>query len=229
MSITRHQAVGAYRPWEPPAFDAAAEPAPSSADSSSVTPEGPAAAPPPPLEALPAVHLPTVAEVEQIHDQAHQEGYAAGYEEGTARGRLEALRLATLVENLEGALAQVDAEVAEELLALSIEIARLMVRRELAHKPEGIVDVVREALAQLPQSHALIHLHPEDTSLVREYLGEQLSHSGNRIVEDERVTPGGCRIEASGSQIDATLQTRWRRILQNLGCGEANWDVGPEE
>jgi flagellar assembly protein FliH len=228
MSITRHQAVGAYRPWEPPAFDAAAEAADPSA--AAPAPDAPAVTPPAQAEAPPAIHLPTVAELEYIHDQAHQEGYAAGYEEGTARGRLEALRLSTLAENLEQGLAQLDTAVAEELLALSIEIARLMVRRELAHKPEGIVDIVREALAQLPHGHALIHLHPDDASLVREYLGEQLAHGGNRIVDDDQVSSGGCRIEASGSQIDATLQTRWRRILQNLGCGEAeaDWDAGPE-
>ena len=220
MSLTRHQAVGAYRPWAPPAFDAPAAPVPAPA--APVPEEAPAT---PVVEALPALHLPTVAEVEHIHEQAHQEGYAAGYEEGTARGRLESLRLATLVETLEQALARLDAEVADELLALSVEIARLMVRRELAHKPEGILDVAREALGQLPHSHALIHLHPDDASLVRNYLGEQLGHAGHRIVEDGAIASGGCRIEAGGSQVDATLQTRWRRILHNLGREEADWDV----
>jgi flagellar assembly protein FliH len=173
------------------------------------------------------VKLPTVEEVERIHDTAHKEGYAAGYEEGTARGRLEALRLHTLVEGLEQALTRMDAEVAEELLALAIELARQMVRRELAARPEGIVDVVREALQQLPQNHALIHLHPSDATLVRDYLGEQLAHVGHRLVEDERVSPGGCRIEAAGSQVDATVHTRWRRIMENLGRRETDWDVEP--
>lgn len=226
MSITRHQAVGAYRPWAPPAFDTApAHPAPASPAPTPGAHATSGADTPPPREEAPALRLPTVAEVEQIHEQAHQEGYAAGYEEGTARGRMEALRLATLVENLEQALAHLDAEVADELLSLSVEIARLMVRRELAHKPEGIIDVVREALTQVPHSHALIHLHPDDAVLARNYLGEQFGHAGHRIVEDDSVASGGCRIEAGGSQIDATLQTRWRRILQNLGREESDWNV----
>jgi flagellar assembly protein FliH len=228
MSINRHQAVGAYRPWAPPAFDAPAPPDPAPAEPPAPPAAAAAAPPPEPMPApapAPAVKFPTVEEIEQIHDQAHKEGYAAGYEEGTARGRMEALRLHTLVEGLEQALVKIDAEVAEELLALSIEIARQMVRRTLAQQREGIVDLVREALGQLPQNHALLHLNPQDASLVREHLGEQLAHVGNRIIEDAQITLGGCRIEASGSQIDATVETRWRRILENLGRDETDWDV----
>lgn len=222
MAVTRHQAVGAYRPWDLPAFDAPVAPPPEAAPP---PPPPVAEAPPPPPEPQPAVKLPTVEDIERIHDAAHKEGYAAGYEEGTARGRLEAARLHSLAENLDEALVKVDAEVTEELLALAIEIARQMVRRELAGKREAIVDIVREALQQLPQNHAMIHLHPDDVGLVREHLGEQLAHLGNRLVEDARVTPGGCLIDAAGSQIDATVQTRWRRIMENLGRGETGWDA----
>ncbi|MBL8446173.1 MAG: flagellar assembly protein FliH [Zoogloeaceae bacterium] len=239
MTVTRHQAAGAFRRWEPPRFDA--RPESSSLDSGLSPPEDALPLSPPEPEPTPiltappqeisapppspAIHLPTVEEVERIHDEAHKEGYAAGYEEGTARGRMEALRLNTLVENMDGALLGLDAEVAEELLTLAIEIARQMVRREFRNKPANIVEIVREALQQLPQNHAMIHLHPEDAGLVRGYLGEQLAHVGNRIIEDERISQGGCRIEAAGSQIDATMQTRWRRIMENLGRGDTAWDV----
>lgn len=231
MSITRHQAVGAYRRWEPPSFDAPPPPVetPAPVEPTPAPQAAPPPPPPPPPEPpQPKVRLPTAEDVERIHDQAHKEGYAAGYEEGTARGRMEALRLHTLVESLEEALGRIDAEVAEELLGLSIEIARQMVRRSLKEAPATIVDIVKEALQQLPQNHALIHLHPSDAILVREHLGEQLSHVGNRIIEDGNVTPGGCRIEASGSQIDASVQTRWRRILENLGRSELDWDLSSE-
>lgn len=234
MSINRHQAVGAYRRWEPPRFDAPAEAEAAPPEAPPPPPEPPpeAAAPPPPpipQEPLPpAVRLPTAEDIERIHDEAHKEGYAAGYEEGTARGRMEALRLNTLAENLEQALTGIDAEVSEELLGLSIEIARQMVRRSLGQDRKVIVEIVKEALQYLPQNHAMIHLHPDDAALVREHLGEQLAHVGNRIIEDERVSPGGCRVEASGSQIDATVQTRWRRILENLSRSETDWDLGSE-
>jgi flagellar assembly protein FliH len=91
-------------------------------------------------------------------------------------------------------------------------------------RPETTAELIREALLQLPQAHALIHLTPK-TSMARDYLGEQLTHAGHRLIEDPSITRGGVRIDAAGSQIDATVQTRWRRIMDNLGRN-IPWDGG---
>ena len=163
--------------------------------------------------------LPTVEDVERMHRDAHKQGYDAGYEEGTARARMEALRLHMLVEQLDGALAGFDQQVAEQLLGLSLEVARQIVRQAIAVKPALILEAVRDALLQLPHQHAGIYLHPEDASLVRGYLGDQLAHAGHRIFEEASIDRGGVRIEAGGSHIDATMETRWRRVLESIGAG----------
>ena len=220
----RHQAVGAYRRWEPPRFDAP-EPEPE-AEPVPVDELPPEPAPSPEPEA-PAFKLPTADEIEQIHEAAHKDGYAAGYEEGTARGRMEALQLHTLLENFDTALGQIDQDVAEEIVALAIEVAGQMVKRSLAAHPEGIVDIVREALQQLPQARAMIRVHPDDATLLRDYLGEQFSQHEHRILEDESLTRGGCTIEAEGATVDATVQTRWRRIMETMNADDTRWDPAP--
>ena len=61
---------------------------------------------------------------------------------------------------------------------------------------------------------------PLPASLVqwsRLHLGEQLAHNGWRIIEDGNITAGGCRVEAGASEVDATLETRWRRVLDAIG------------
>ena len=128
-----------------------------------------------------------------------------------------------LVQGLETSLTALDREVAEEVLSLAIEVARQMVRNSLETHPESTAELIREALLQLPQAHALIHLHPDDVAMARDYLGEQLTHAGHRLVEDPSISRGGVRIDAAGSQIDATVQTRWRRIMDNLGRN-IHWD-----
>jgi len=231
MAFERNQAAGAYRRWEPPSFDAPAAPEPpvpeeieDAPDDTELvdrfTPQEEA----PDVPAEPAFKLPTAEDIERIHEAAHKEGYAAGYEEGTARGRVEALQLHTLVESLDTALARIDQDVAEEVVALAIEVSRQMVMQNMKEHPGMVVDVVREALHQLPQGKAMIHLNPDDATLVREYLGEQLAHNEHRIVEDDTVSRGGCRVEASGSVVDATVQTRWRRIMENLNCEDTDWE-----
>jgi flagellar assembly protein FliH len=174
-------------------------------------------------------------EIERLCAEAQKEGYQAGYnsgyqigkrtgyDEGQNAARAEAARIGKLANELDRALQEFDQQVADELLALAVEIARQVVRKEIAARPEVIIDVVNEALAYLPHQHAAIHLHPEDASLVRSYLGDALTHAGHRILEEPTLKRGDCLLEAGGSQIDASTATRWRRVIESLGINE-RWD-----
>ena len=189
---------------------------------------GPAAAriPAAGTQAKSAAKLPTAEDIERIHRDAHKQGYDAGYEEGTARARMEALRLHTLVEQLDGALAEFDQKVAEELLGLALEVARQVLRQAIAARPETILEVVKEALLQLPHQHAALYLHPEDASLVRSYLGDQLAHAGHRLHEEPAMARGGVRVDAGGSHLDASVETRWRRVIEGMGAA-SDWIENP--
>jgi flagellar assembly protein FliH len=147
----------------------------------------------------------------------HEEGFATGEVAGFAEGQQAANQLLSLASSLNQTLADFDQQIAEELLALALEIARQMLRQVVSVKPETILAVVQEALTQLPHHHAAIYLHPEDANLVRRYSGDQLSHAGHRINEDTQLYRGDVVIEANGAQVDATLATRWRRIVETLG------------
>lgn len=183
------------------------------------------AAKPGPVE--PALKLPTVEELDRIRQAAQEEGYSAGYAAGRAAAQEEATRIGDSAIKLERALAGFDQQVGEELVALAMEIARQVVRREVVARPEAILDVVREALLQLPHQHAAIYLHPEDAALVRIAMGEALTHAGHRIHEDPSLTRGDCLFETGGSQLDATVATRWRRVIENLGLNSA-WEDAEE-
>ena len=58
---------------------------------------------------------------------------------------------------------------------------------------------------------------------MRSYAGDQLSHVGHRIHEDARLQRNDVSIEAGGAHVDATLATRWRRVVETLGRDLA-WD-----
>ena len=162
------------------------------------------------------VELPTASQVEEIHRQAREEGYQSGYAEGMKKAAQENQRLAALLEAMEQ---QVDTQVAQELLDLALDIARQMLHQALKVQPELLLGVVREAIGTLPHYNQGAHLvlHPDDAALVRERMGEQLTHSGWKIFEDVRIERGGARIETANSQIDATLENRWNRVVAALG------------
>jgi flagellar assembly protein FliH len=189
----------------------------------------PELAPLPVEEMAPVLRLPTAEEIERLYQQARdeggqkgqEEGYQSGFKEGQAKALAEAQRLNQAATKLEKSLADLDFLVADELLALAVELAREVIREEITARPETLLTVVREALAQLPHQHAAIYLHPDDASLLRSYLGEQLAHSGHRIHEDFKLARGDCVLEAGGSQIDATVGMRWQRVLAGLGVASA--------
>lgn len=161
----------------------------------------------------------TASDLERIYEQSRQEGYAAGFEKGRSRAEAEARRLAALLDGLALTLRELDQTVAEELLALALEVAKQMLGQALRLRPELVVPVVQEAIRTLPQFNQSLRviLNPQDAKLVNSHLAQHAAAAGWTVVEDSDMERGGCRVEAGGSEVDATLQSRWRRILAALG------------
>ena len=202
-TIAKEQ-LTAYQRWELPTFDMAEEKVEEK------------------IDAIPAVTLPTAAEVEHIHQQAFEEGYAEGAQKARdeeKKARDEAQRLAALIGALDKELQQVDLQVAQSLLDLSLETAKQMLHQALKVKPELLLSVINNAISELPHfsQHALLILHPVDAELVRNKMGEQFEHTGWKILEDAKMEQGGCRVETAHSQIDASLATRWKRVVASIG------------
>lgn len=163
--------------------------------------------------------LPTADDLEQLQAQAHSEGYAAGYQEGKIKALADAERMKQLVAGLDEAMQQFDQQVANDVLALALEVAKQMLRQALKVKPGLVLNVVREAMNALPQAshHPVLILNPEDATLVRSFLEADIAHANWKIQEDSRIERGGCRIESANSEIDATIEERWNRATESLG------------
>lgn len=170
------------------------------------------------------VTLPTAEQLAPIRQQARQEGFDAGYAEGIKQAAAETARLGAIVIGLAGRAHEIDERLAEDLLSLSLAIAKQVLRDALKVHPELILASIQEALGRLPHAHRRTHLivHPQDATLVRERLGERLARTGTHIVEDARITPGGCRLETPECEIDATLESRWHRVAAAMG-GQDDW------
>ncbi|MDZ4200621.1 MAG: flagellar assembly protein FliH [Gallionella sp.] len=159
------------------------------------------------------------AELEGLRQQAQSDGYKAGYAEGTKAARQETLRIQAVMQNLQNSINQVDEKIAQSLLDLSLEIANKMVREIVQAKPEVILSVINDAIANLPlfNQNAHLLLHPDDAELVRTQMGEQLSHAGWKIFADAKIQRGGCRVETEHSQVDATVEARWKHVVESIG------------
>jgi len=222
MSVIPKEQIAAYQRWQADSFDEAADEAPE---------ESPAPVTEPPSdeggELVSGIGLPTAEDIERIHTEAQQEGYNAGYEAGFAEGQqagteaiaAQARQMAALLDNLRGSLQEIDQTVADAVLELALETARQVLRSAIRNQPEALLPVIREAITNLPLHHGTItlHLHPSDASFVRAHLGEQLPGSGWHVLEDPAIDAGGCYLKAGASEVDATMATRWQRVLEAIG------------
>lgn len=166
----------------------------------------------------------TTGELQRITTEAHEAGYAAGLKEGRARAQQEIRRLMQAAEQAESLIANEGEQFAAEMLDLALDLARQMVRTELKVRRESLLAVVREALDCLPHGAggAQLVMNPADVELVRGHVGEELKAGAIRLVEDHRIEPGGCRIVSPACEVDATLATRWKRLVATLGV-DHNW------
>ncbi|QEI07257.1 hypothetical protein FXN63_16450 [Pigmentiphaga aceris] len=161
----------------------------------------------------------TPEERERVRREAFDEGYAAGYDQGITAAIAEVQRLEAVARNAGTAFTEFEEKLAPQLLALATAIARQIVRREIAIDKQVVLPVMREAFEQLTGSETgkQLFLNPADVELVRAHLSEDAGTAPWRIVEDARIESGGCRISTRESEIDATVETRWRRTVAALG------------
>ena len=162
--------------------------------------------------------------IRALFEEARKQGYAAGQEEARSAIEQETRRLRQLAESFGSALDSLDFRLADQVLNLSLDVAKQVIVGELAARPERILDVVNLALRQMAETtrEARLLLNPEDAQLVRDILNDLLDKSRLRIVEDVRIVRGGCLIETPQGDLDATLQTRWRQVISVLGSNR-NW------
>jgi flagellar assembly protein FliH len=173
------------------------------------------------------VNLPTAEELERLHQTAWQEGYAlglvegrkAGFDQGAQESKVYLTQLAELTEAMETERVLQDEQLSREVLDLALVVARQMIRAALFVKEEIILEVIREALANLPSlsGHTNLAVHPDDAAIVREWLAAEHAQSGFRVVKDINLARGGFRFESSTSELDGDMATRWREIVACLG------------
>jgi flagellar assembly protein FliH len=185
-----------------------------------------------PTEAL----YPTAEELEKLHQQAWQEGHDAGYgvgfSEGEVAGREAAAeavnRFHALASQFEQVLIEHEQRLAAQVVTLTLEISRQVLRTQLQLDPSLLLPVVREALGSLPALGQAVRLfvHPDDEALLKSFLREEFSHLQWRIVDDMNLQPGGVRIDAVHGELDASLPARWQRIVSRLGQ-DSDWLNGP--
>lgn len=175
--------------------------------------------------------------VRDARAMGYAEGHAAGVTEATAQVQSEmqeaferlmaeqAARFAALFDAAQTGLAQAQQDIARGSLEIACAIARQVLRRELAHSSDGLIEVAQEAVQALLEDgrSASLHVSPDDHARLGEALQLALVDSQVSVVADAAVANGGCVLESAAARIDASVVNRWERAVASLGL-DAPWE-----
>lgn len=172
-----------------------------------------------------------LARIAQARQQALQEGYQNGYRDGLAG--LEGFKqsfaaqataqIGALLDAFDEQTCALDAALAQSVTRTALQLARQVLRHELATHPELVATVATDAVnaVLLSARHVVVHVNPADLPLVEEGAADTLRARHARLVADAGVARGGVKLESDVGLIDAQIGSRWAQAAAQLGAAKA--------
>lgn len=151
-----------------------------------------------------------------IRDSAAQEGYKAGMEQ--AQAEIEKVRN-SIIEFLK-AKQDVFEYIAPDILEISVEIARKIVKKEIEQNPEIVLETILNVLKTTSRDETKITLkvNPEQVNFVKEHIPSILTSAGldvkTNILADDTIEIGGCVVQTNNGIVDATIATQLEIIKE---------------
>jgi flagellar assembly protein FliH len=166
-----------------------------------------------------------IADLERLKQLETAEAHQRGVEDGLRRGREEAAsevkrafdQIAHALEELAQVKRQLRQQAEQEIVKLSLAVARRILYRELTTDPGSIEGIVHAALQKLEQREASkVRVWPAGVPAVRAALDRNGSRSGLEVVSDPGLATGAILFETSVGELDASVETQLQEIQRGF-------------
>ncbi len=157
-------------------------------------------------------------EANAIKEAAAKEGYTEGL--NAAKEDIERVREA--ISEFFDAKQQVYDEIAPDILEIGFEIAKKIIKKEMAEDSSILLENIKDILKGLSKEETKITLkvHPSQVSMLKQEVPEAASNLGLEakiiIVPDETIMQGGCVLTTTNGVIDATIESQLAIISEVL-------------
>jgi len=153
----------------------------------------------------------------EAYEKGFSEGQKAGSEVGEKMGEALLKQYSASLDALNGLRKELFETSEREVIRLSLEIARKIIKREVAIDEELILALVRVALERVAdQALITVRVNPKDHSAIERHRAATAGIGGLsesiRLVEDPLIARGGCVIETESGTIDARIEEQLREI-----------------
>lgn len=156
-----------------------------------------------------------------IEREAYEKGFSQGEKNGFELGNQRVEILIQHFKNLLEEMIQKREELFEsfkkDLVKVVLVVTKRIIHRELSLSPEIIEETLQRAFRYIVNSQQIIiHLNPLDYKYISShpsvlsFIGKSLNEI--KLIEDQNITRGGCYLETSFGDVDATIESQFSKI-----------------
>lgn len=160
-------------------------------------------------------------QVAQIEKEAHDRGFAAGKDEALVQEKAVLAQfmteLQTLMKGIETDRQRLFSQYESEVVTLIKAMVDRVLFHEVSTNPQVIEMCLRTALSYVVEnSKVTIRVHGQDLERLKKAVMERpemlTGYKKIDLNEDPAISPGGCFLETSFGEIDATLDSRRDKV-----------------
>lgn len=151
-----------------------------------------------------------------IKDSAAKEGY----NEGIKKAQEDIADIREAIKNFFKAREEIFEYIAPDILEISVDIAKKIVKHEIEQNPQVILETILDVLKTISKEESKINIkvNPVQVNFTKENLPEITSSIGLdakiNVLPDDTIEVGSCIIHTSNGIVDATIDTQLNLIKE---------------
>ncbi len=153
------------------------------------------------------------AAVQQAFESGRRQGDAVARQELSARLDAVCQKFGGTIDQLAGLRTTVRREAEEDVVKLSVAIARKILHRELTLDPEALHGLVKAAMERVDAREVnRVRTNPEDLPHIQRAIAAVSTQRNIEVIPDPSLERGAAIFETSRGNVDASAETQLREI-----------------
>ncbi len=160
-------------------------------------------------------------EIENITKESYQKGWDEALEKNREDVSLISQSMNKVIDDLKQERDDFWGRCEEGIIKLAFAIAKKAVYEDISQSNGRIIEkVVSDAINRVKDKNILsVYVNPDDAERLKAMDTSGSSKTGEtyEIVNDDKISRGGCKVVTDCGGVDAMVETRWNEIVLSFG------------
>lgn len=163
--------------------------------------------------------------VSRAHEEANlikKQAFEDGYNEGVDSAKNDLAQFKEALNAFYQAKEDAYDKLSDDILSISLEIAKKIIKTELDTNKEAIINMINEVLGEISKDEHKITLivSKHDLNQVKDKLGEIIKinnlEAKVNVIDDDEVAEGGVIVKTTSGVVDASISSQLKLVEEAL-------------